>query len=90
MSLSKKYRQFLAESIQGKRLEELPGIGPVAAKNMKVCNMSKAEQVLGMFLDFDRKEAPFLDWISSVSGLKLKGQKECYNALKTFCDQRLL
>ncbi len=87
MSSSKKCRRFLAEPIRGKRAEELPGIGAVAAERLKEYGYNM-EKVLALFLKYNRDETEFCEWLMS-NGVNSKNQKECYDALKEFCDQHL-
>ncbi len=93
MSSSKKCKRFLAESNRGKRLEELrleelPGFGAVAVKRLKEYKYN-IQNVLAKFLRYNREETEFCNWLISEGGLNSKNQKECYDALKEFCDQRL-
>ncbi len=79
----------MAEPIKDKGVKELPGIGPLAAERMKRYNLWKAEEVLGMFLQYKRDETIFCRWLMSVTGANSKDQKQCYDALQQFCDQHL-
>ena len=89
MSSSKKCRQLVAEPIKDKGVEELPGVGAVAAKRLKNYHYPKAEKVLGIFLMMERNEVRFCRWLMSEGCLNSRDQKICYNALNKYCNNHL-
>ncbi len=69
-----------------KKVGVIPGIGKTAKKELEKNNITLAKQVLGHFLIHDK--ATFCDWLQKFDVNK-GNQEECYEALKSFCDNHL-
>ena len=72
--------------MKNKTVDCLPGIGGIAAANLKENGYKKARQVLGEFLRLEGDEKKFCSWLMGMSGVTSKCQQECFKALKEYCD----
>lgn len=86
MSDTKKHREFVAEPIKDKDVDKLPGIGPVAANNLKNRGYNLARQLLGELLLKGDDQEKFCAFLMEVSGANSENQRICYKALKEFSD----
>ena len=86
---SKKHRSFTSEPISDKGVKSVPGIGVVYGERLKDAGFETAQSLLDEFLDLQRDEESFKQWLKDTCGANAKSQNECYFALDEWCNQYL-
>lgn len=89
MSTSQKFRSFVDEPMGEKPVDALAGIGEVLGNRLKDQGFEKAYNVLGQFLLLNKDEDLFLDWLRTSIHANAKQGNDCFNCLKTWCDNYL-
>ncbi|GJQ78797.1 putative barrier to autointegration factor [Trypoxylus dichotomus] len=85
-STTKKHRDFVSESMKGKDVTDLPGIGEVYGKRLHESGYVYARHILGMYLTLREDEQAFRDFLKNTCGASSKSTYDCYKALKDWCD----
>ncbi|XP_029642901.1 barrier-to-autointegration factor B [Octopus sinensis] len=89
MSTSQKFRNFVDEPMGDKSVKQLAGIGDTLGDRLIEKGYEKAYNVLGQFLLLNKDEELFKDWISETINANAKQGRDCFNCLKTWCDNYL-
>ncbi|XP_063958806.1 barrier-to-autointegration factor A-like [Lytechinus pictus] len=85
-STSQKHRDFVAEPMGEKSVQEMAGIGPAIGGRLSEKGFDKAYVILGQFLVLKKDEELFIDWLKDEGGANKKQAGDCYNCLKDWCD----
>ncbi|GAB1607461.1 barrier-to-autointegration factor B-like [Argonauta hians] len=89
MTTSQKYRNFVDEPMGEKDVKQLAGVGDVLGDRLIEKGFNKAYNVLGQFLLLNKDEELFKDWIAETTRANSKQSNDCYNCLKTWCENYL-
>ncbi|KAI4887625.1 hypothetical protein NFI96_008237 [Prochilodus magdalenae] len=81
MSTSKKHQTFCSESMAGKPVTALPGIGKANGRRLQDHGASSATQVLGYYLTSGGDQSKFQSWLKENSGANSRQCAECYDGL---------
>lgn len=85
-STSQKHRNFVAEPMGEKSVDELAGIGQVLGGKLSAKGFDKAYTVLGQFLILKKNEELFVEWLKQECGANSKQAGDCFRCLKDWCD----
>ncbi|XP_041938395.1 barrier-to-autointegration factor-like [Alosa sapidissima] len=88
-STSKKHQSFCNESMKGKPVTAVPGIGPVRGGQLQTQGYHKATDVLGKYLTVNENRNQFQGWLRDESGANAKQQGDCYKAMREWSDNNL-
>jgi len=88
-STSLKHRNFVAEPMGEKGVNELAGIGEVMGKRLAARGFDKAYTVLGEFLILKKHHDLFIEWLKDLAGANNKQSADCYHCLSDWCDEFL-
>jgi len=88
-STSQKHRNFVAEPMGDKPVNDLAGIGEVLGKRLEDKGFDKAYVVLGQFLVLKKNKDLFVDWLKDLSGANARQASDCYQCLSDWCDEFL-
>ncbi|CAF0725258.1 unnamed protein product [Adineta steineri] len=86
---SQKFRDFTGEPLKDKLLDEVPGIGPKLASNLEGSGITKAYELLGIYLTLLKNKEYFELWIRDNAGANRHQAKQCADAIDSFCSQFL-
>ncbi|XP_025104082.1 barrier-to-autointegration factor-like [Pomacea canaliculata] len=89
MTTSQKHRNFVAEPMGEKSVQELAGIGDVLGQRLSERGFDKAYVVLGQYLVLKKDEDLFKTWLYDTCNANKKQQNDCYQCLKEWCDSFL-
>ncbi|XP_071079036.1 barrier-to-autointegration factor B-like [Haliotis cracherodii] len=84
---SQKHKSFGTNSMKGKLVAALPGIGDTYGANLKKNGYDLASQVYGQFLVLKTNEEDFALWLYKTAKVDEHKAKKCYNALKEWYDR---
>lgn len=86
-STSKKRQAFCSESMRGKPVSDIPGIGPACGSQLQSHGFHKATDVLGKFLTMNENQ--FQEWLRDQGGANAKQQGDCYRAMQEWTENNL-
>ncbi|CAF1439600.1 unnamed protein product [Rotaria sp. Silwood1] len=86
---SQKFRDFTGEPLKDKHVSEVPGLGPKLASNLEESGISKAYELLGIYLTLLKNKDYFELWIRDNAGANRHQAKQCADAIDAFCSQFL-
>ena len=87
LSTSQKHRKFVAEPIDDKSVQDIPGIGKVLGRRLTVLGFNKAYVLLGQYFFLRKKERRFKKWLKRSCNANAKQQRDCYLSLKEWSDR---
>jgi len=88
-STSQKHRNFVAEPMGNKPVNELAGVGETLGKRLADKGYDLANVVLGQYLLLKGNEELFSEWMKETCNANAKQQRDCYTCLKEWCDANL-
>ncbi|CAF1555145.1 unnamed protein product [Rotaria magnacalcarata] len=86
---SQKFRDFTSEPLKDKQLNEVPGLGPKLASNLEQSGITKAYELLGIYLTLLKNKEYFELWIRDNAGANRHQAKQCADSIDAFCSQFL-
>uniref|UniRef100_A0AAR2JJU4 Uncharacterized protein n=2 Tax=Pygocentrus nattereri TaxID=42514 RepID=A0AAR2JJU4_PYGNA len=89
MSTSKKHQTFCTQSMTGKSVTSLPGIGKANGGRLQGHGTDSATQVLGRYLINGGNQPQFQSWLKENSGANSKHSADCYNGLREWSNNNL-
>ncbi|KAL7841522.1 hypothetical protein SRHO_G00252130 [Serrasalmus rhombeus] len=89
MSTSKKHQTFCSQSMTGKSVTSLPGIGKANGGRLQGHGTDSATQVLGHYLINGGNQPQFQSWLKENSGANSKHSADCYNGLREWSNNNL-
>ena len=84
-----KHQEFVKESMDGKCVIKLPGIGKATKNKLIKKGFDKAYKVLAKFQLFEQNEGDFRKWLQDTCGARTDRAGDCYECLKEWCDAHL-
>ena len=85
-STSQKHRNFVAEPMGTKTVNELPGIGAVLGGRLKELGYEYAYHVLGQFLLLNRNQEQLDVWLKEEVGANAKQSGDCSSCLNEWAN----
>ncbi|XP_036439140.1 barrier-to-autointegration factor-like isoform X2 [Colossoma macropomum] len=89
MSTSKKHQTFCSQSMAGKPVTALPGIGKANGGRLQGHGTGSATQVLGRYLVNEGNQSQFQSWLKENSGANSKHSADCYNGVREWSNNNL-
>ncbi|CAF0727226.1 unnamed protein product [Adineta ricciae] len=86
---SQKFRDFTGEPLKDKLLSEVPGLGPKLASHLEGAGITRAYELLGVYLTLLKNKEYFELWIRDNAGANRHQAKQCADAIDAFCSQFL-
>ncbi|KAF6215807.1 hypothetical protein GE061_000142 [Apolygus lucorum] len=86
---SKKQRNFYSESIGGKSVSEIPGIGPQMANTFERNGITQAEQIIGKYMTMIGDEDKFIEFMMEKGGAIIRRAREVHRVCKVYCDNNI-
>ena len=83
---TKKHRDFVAEPLGDKSVDQIPGIGVKLKGYLADKGISKANQIVGYFLFVGKNEVRFKEWFIQQCPADQGQQTNCCNAVKEWCS----
>ncbi|CAF0809928.1 unnamed protein product [Didymodactylos carnosus] len=88
-STSQKFRDFTSEPLKDKYVSEVPGIGPKLSSNLEDSGITKAYELLGIYLTLLKDKEYFELWIRDNAGANRNQARQTSDAIEAFCSQFL-
>ena len=85
-STSQKHRNFTAEVMGEKSVDEVAGIGEVLSERLSNKGFDKAYHLLGQFLLLRKDEELFQSWLKDTISANDKQARDCSACLHEWCD----
>ena len=70
-------------------MTSLPGIGEKLGKRLRDSGFKKAEAVLGKYLQLDKNEQNFKEWLKDSCGAKDAERDACCQCLQEWCQAHI-
>ena len=86
---TQKHRNFVQEPMENKSVTALAGIGDTLGKRLSRLGYDKAYSVLGQFLQLQKNEEKFVNWMKTKAGANSKQALDCFHCLSEWCDNFL-
>lgn len=83
---TKKHRDFVAEPLGDKSVDQIPGIGGELKGRLEAKGISKSYQVVGYFLFVEKNEDRFKEWLIQQCPANRGQLTNCFNAVKEWCS----
>ena len=83
---------FVDGLISGKKVTDVPGIGPVFGEKLTKAGYATAEKLLGQFLVLERNEDNFIKWMKDICGTDSVNRAhytKTFKALNDWSNQHL-
>ncbi|KFD56089.1 hypothetical protein M514_02867 [Trichuris suis] len=88
-STSVKHRDFVLESMAGKDISTVAGIGEAYAKVLRDEGFDEASVLFGQFLLLRKDEELFVTWLKEFAGMNNRHAHACANCFAEWASQHL-
>ncbi|VDO62932.1 unnamed protein product [Haemonchus placei] len=86
---TKKNSDFINEPMGDKPVTDVAGIGPSYGMKLAQIGYVKASALYGRFLQLNKDESLFTQWLKDEAGIPLGPAKTAYNCLKAYAQKFL-
>ncbi|CDW59182.1 barrier to autointegration factor [Trichuris trichiura] len=86
---SVKHRDFVTESMAGKDVSAVAGIGEAYAKKLREEGFDEASVLFGQFLLLRKDEEKFADWLKEFAGVNTRHARACASCFAEWALQHM-